>query len=363
MKAIGQAADLPTCKRNFGLDFTRFIAISLTILIHTIGLSIDGYSIPLLKFDGFFRIYLRRIAFSCVPLFLMLSGFLNSHKTDPIKMWKKNFFHIVLSYLFWAILIILFNIFCLRESFSINSIINIFTYSLPRTWYINMYMGLLVLIPFINKGWVHMDQKEKKLLLAVLFLISIASKYISTISANLFPTNPLLLISNYFFNTFYIFYYLIGAYIRDCPTHIRKIPLAALWQLILCVHTWYYFYMMGGGYYNDFSQAQEFWYDNPFLAIESILMFLLFYDVKCEIKMVRKFISAIAFVSFDMYLVSYIFDMTAYKHLFPLYYKLSYYVVLCVCFTFSFLGSFFVSYLKNYVTDIIKSFFKRSIKV
>lgn len=242
-----KTATQPQTTRLLGLDITRSIAISLVLLIHAMGLSIDGYSMPLVGIDGFIRIYLRRLSFSCVPLFLMLSGFLNVHKTDCLKLWRKSFPHIALSYLFWGIWTILFGVLCLGEVFSLDSVINIFTYSLPRAWYINMYMGFLVLMPFVNICWVNMQKREKKILLTALFLISFVSKYIFSLSMKWLPSNPLMLISNYFFNAYYIFYYLVGAYVHDHPVCIKKVHIAVLWQFILCVHTGYYYLMSGGG--------------------------------------------------------------------------------------------------------------------
>lgn len=344
-----------TAIRNPGLDITRTVAISLVLLMHTIGLSIDGYSIPLTGVDGFIRIYLRRISFSCVPLFLMLSGFLNSRKTDPVKVWKKSFPHIALSYLFWGILIILYNILCLGEAFSSGSIINIFTYSLPRAWYINMYMGLLILIPFINKCWINSSKKEKQLLLVALFLISIASKYVSSISADWLPSNPLMLISNYFYNTYYIFYYLIGAYVHDYPVCMKKNFVIMLWQIILCAHTGYYYLTGWGGYYNDIPGMAGFWYDNPVLVFESVLLFLVCYNIKITNRLLQKAVSAISIGAFDMYLVSYIFDMTAYRHFLFLYYRCPYYFVLLGCFGFSFCLSFTSAHVKKYLTGKIRS--------
>ena len=348
--------------RNLGLDVTRTIAISLVIFIHAIGFSIDGYSIPIMGVDGFIRIYLRRICFSCVPLFLMLSGFLNGRKTDPVKVWKKSFPHIGLSYLFWSTLIVLYNALCLGEVFSLNTILNVFTYALPRAWYINMYMGLLVLMPFINKCWGDSDKKEKRLLLTALFLISIVSKYVSTVSMNRFSSTSLMLISSYFFNSFYIFYYLVGSYVHDYPVHIEKRRIIILWQLVLCIHTGYYYLAGWGGYYNDIPGAASFWYDNPVLAFESILLFLICYNIETENKLLRKAVSALSIVAFDVYLVSYIFDMLAYRHFSFLYFRYPYYLVLFGCFTFSFCCSFISASIKRYLARKIQSIVKKAVE-
>ena len=240
-------------KRKDGLDIIRTIAIALVILIHALGLSIDGYTFPIFGVSGFARIYLRRLCFACVPLFLMLSGYLNINKEGAVSIWKKSFPHLVGTYLFWSILALGFDIFILHSEFTKKSIIDILNYSClwGRAWYMDLYFGVLMLMPFINKGWKALEKKEKSILLIVLFIISFVSKYISSVSSIFFNNEThLVVISSHFFNMSYLFYYLCGAYISEYGVKYKKILYFTIWQIILVLHSLYYMIIGYGKLYN-----------------------------------------------------------------------------------------------------------------
>lgn len=347
-------------KRKDGLDIIRTIAIALVILIHALGLSIDGYTFPIFGVSGFARIYLRRLCFACVPLFLMLSGYLNINKEGAVSIWKKSFPHLVGTYLFWSILALGFDIFIYHSEFTKKSIIDILNYSClwGRAWYMDLYFGVLMLMPFINKGWKALEKKEKSILLIVLFIISFVSKYISSVSSIFFNNEThLVVISSHFFNMSYLFYYLCGAYISEYGVKYKKILYFTIWQIILVLHSLYYMIIGYGKLYNEIPGVSSIWYDNMFLAIEAVLMFMLLYDVKFKeksSKVVRKCFSMVSILSFDMYLCSYITDMFINRKIGWVYYKWPFWGALSVSFLASFILSLFISEMKKCVENKIK---------
>lgn len=341
-------------ERNIGLDLVRSLAIVFVLLIHAIGFSPDGYSMALMGIEGFSRIFLRRICYTCVPLFLILSGYLNVKKVQAISTWKRAMPHLVGNYVLWSMLILVFEFLCANEVEWI-SILNIFNYTIPRAWYMNLYFGLLILMPFINKCWNNAELKEKRILLFALFFMTIVSKYLQQNSWEWFEGQSyLVLVSSYFKDASYIFYYLFGAYIREHPINIKKCWLTLSLLAIFIMHTGYYYVVGRGGYYNDIPGATAFWYDNPILAIESILLFSVIYDVKVKGTLLSRIITIISKCSFDMYLVSYIWDMIAYKKLFHLYWEKTYFVVLFICFAFSFTGSVMCACTKEAVFGVTR---------
>ena len=85
-------------ERLIGLDILRMLAIILVFLTH--GLTYKG----LLENNVFsrewgFYVILRFIALSCVPLFIMLTGFLNNKKELNWKHYK-SIIPLLLSYVF-----------------------------------------------------------------------------------------------------------------------------------------------------------------------------------------------------------------------------------------------------------------------
>ena len=110
-------------------------------MIHAIGFSTNGYIKEIGDLSSFVSIYLRRLAYSGVPLFLMLSGSLNKDKISIIEKYKKRFPQLSITYLFWAVMTAGFNVFFLNEKFGVHTILSIFDYSVQdRAWYMDMFL-------------------------------------------------------------------------------------------------------------------------------------------------------------------------------------------------------------------------------
>ena len=84
-------------KRNASLDIIRGFAVVLVACLHSIGNGsltanhISGVS-------GYLLTGLWLLSASCVPLFLMLSGYLQNRKTPTVKYYV-NYLHIYIPYL------------------------------------------------------------------------------------------------------------------------------------------------------------------------------------------------------------------------------------------------------------------------
>lgn len=341
--------------RNIGVDVVRTMAIVFVLGIHAIGFS---PSLKIYGFGDFILIYLRLICMTCVPLFMILSGYLNWKKMDSGDLYKRCLPRLVVTYFFWGILSLIFNIIYLQWKFDIKSVVSLFNFTVQdRAWYMNMYFGIFLVIPFINACWNNISKKEKHNLLIVLFLVSAVSKYIWNVS-NIISSgeNCIVFISQYLWNSIYIFYYLVGAYIAEYSVSYKRKRVFTFLQILLILNTLYYFIEGYGLFYYDIPEARSLWYDNPFLAIESICTFICFYDVKIENNLIRKNISTIAKVSFDMYLVSYIFDNVVNRKLIILYQnpKVGFWIALIACFGLSFLLSFLAAFIKNVLFDKIR---------
>ena len=170
-----------------------------------------------------------------------------------------------------------------------------------------------------------------------MFLITFFSKYVSYVSGKwLGDESYFVVISDYFYNLSYIFYYLMGAYIHDLKKcNFKKKNVLFVWQFMLIIHTLFYALIGWGKYCNEIPLLTSLWYDNPFLALESILMFVLLYDVKIRNRFITKVFTRISMLSFDMYLISYLFDFIANRKFNNIYWELpSFYISLILIFFF-----------------------------
>ena len=178
------------------------------------------------KIKMFFSINYALFIFA-VPLFLIATGFLSTHK----KHTKKNIIgtvRIYLLYLFMAFvsfgLMILTNT---REFHGWRDMIyRALSFDLISGWYIEMFVGLALVIPFLNIIVNNISKKEFQSLIIVLIIVVGIPSFI-----NRNPDLPSIYIPNFWQNIYPIIYYFIGAYIRIYinEINIRNKPLFVLY--------------------------------------------------------------------------------------------------------------------------------------
>lgn len=281
---------------NFGVDIIRIIAMSLVVIVHST--TFNGFlSEASYNITGFFVAVGRYFAFACIPLFVILSGYLSSKKEIGLS-WYKKLIKILLEYLFCSILVFLFKAIYLKEKFTIfDTFIQILTFGTPYSWYINMYIGLFLLIPFLNLLYNHLESKKQKqfFLLILILIISL-------------PSTCTKFAWNYWIITYPVMYYYIGCYIREYKPKINII-----YTLIVIIATCSIEVLITTLKIPittlkipSFSIENH---SNIFCLIVSISIFLLFYNLQAK-KQNRglKFLRAIANASLSFFLISYVFD-------------------------------------------------------
>ena len=161
----------------------------------------------------------RTFCMSGVPLFLILTGYLMVGK--EIELSKKSFFRyyfklsdMLCTYLIITIFHLIYRVYYWKEALTWKGCLaNILGFK-QYSWYLNMYIGLYVLIPFLNVLWNKLnDKKEQKLLVIVLTLLVTVSSITGILGwwSNLYP----------------VAYYFIGAYLRSNVNlkKLRTLPL------------------------------------------------------------------------------------------------------------------------------------------
>ena len=190
--------------RKEDLDILRVIAIIFVLSVH--GLSYIGFYEH--RFSGgvmFILSVVRTLFITCVPLFLIITGAL--HNEDN---YNKKFFvrliKIIIIYTIAAILCSIFNI--VKDKITVKTIlINYFSFkAAPYGWYVGMYMGLYLMIPFLN---------------TCLFLIVIIPSVFNTFNFDnvnwLYGTQESYtkVVDEYWTFLYPVFYFFIGKYIYE----------------------------------------------------------------------------------------------------------------------------------------------------
>ncbi len=206
-----------TKKVGLPVDLIRAVAIFLVILLHV---SIQGDSIPVPTYLSPSTVwwavdFYETIARPCVPLFIMLSGYLllQPYKVDePIKtFFKKRWHRIGLPFIFWSVVYFGWLFFFGGQTFSVNSVVNgVLNGPYITFWFIYMLVGLYLLTPMLRVFMAHTKDDIVKFILIIWF-----------IGTGIVPIAGLLglgINNNLFVLPGWIGYFLIGAYLPRVKT-------------------------------------------------------------------------------------------------------------------------------------------------
>lgn len=336
--------------RSYGLDLVRSIALLFVVMIHSFMYSGFNY-VDLNSLSSFLLLSFRCLSFVGVLLFIILTGYLKVKK-KPDKSHYKSIITILIVYLIMSILSLLFKKYVLHEDKSIsNLIIGIFNYTTaPYSWYVKMYIGLFLLIPFLNILYNNIPTRQtKKYLIITLFVIS-----------SLFPTLSRLTINGVLLNVapdwwgmlYPLLLYFSGCYIREFNIHINKLlNICLIILLIYLQSTLFFFYSQGSSVDSIISSE-----NSLFSIILSILVFLLLYNRKTYSKIAAGIVAFISKASFGAYLISYCYDMIFYKMLHLFSQNTSFYFFKCtfIITPLIYLCSIITSYIVNIFINIMK---------
>ncbi len=159
--------------RILGIDIIKTIAILFVILVH--GFINSGYY-NLIQYGKitYLLYFIRVILLSCVPLFMIATGYLASG-IKLSKSYYKKIIPILINYFIISIITLLSLKYILGNEKSISILfLEIFNFStISYSWYIEMYIGLFMIIPFLNLIYHNLkNEQEKKFLVVIMVLIT-----------------------------------------------------------------------------------------------------------------------------------------------------------------------------------------------
>lgn len=313
-----------TKKRNINLDLIRVVAIFTVLSVHFF-LQTGFYDEIVVGKRMFLMGTMRTLFMICVPLFLLLTGFLMNKKVASRKYYgglKKTYMMYVLA----SIACLIHLSISRNQSFGIiESIKMILNFSAASySWYIEMYIGLFLLIPFLNLLYNGLKSKRQKIgLVVTMFSLTVLpsvvniwgiSREIHSIFMPGGSANWVKIIPSYWGALWPLTYYFIGAYIREYDIKIRKRD-----NFILLVISLILFGIFN--YMRSYQTTYEMSDYNSFQGIQptilAVLVFLLILHMNLEniSNILKSIITKISELSLGMYLVSSIFDTLIYPKL------------------------------------------------
>ncbi len=298
--------------RSAGLDLVRCFAIFCVVAVH-FSLNSHYGEVPFYGMAMFVQGVGQNFFSIGVSLFILLTGYLNSRKELSWKYYK-GAVRVLASYLLFSVVIIVFRVYYMEEHNSLLKwVLMVSDFSaIPYGWYIEMWIGLFLLAPFMNILWKHLPGRAQKLsLLATLAFVAIVPSFLNRGEIHLVPA--------FWESVWPLFLYFTGAFIRDeqvCPSKY----LLSGGVCLCCVNP-------AMSILSSYIQVP----DNPApinhytgslcTTIVAVIMFLLLYrrDTRCE--WLRRWLASVSKASLDMYLCCYMFDALFYPFFMERYYE------------------------------------------
>lgn len=298
------------------------------------------------------------------------------NKKEISKKYYKGIVKTLVIYLFCSILYSFFVKYYLKDEMNIGIFLkNILSFSGTKySWYIEMYIGLFLIIPFLNLIFNNLkNQKQAKLLLMTLILLIGLPASINIFKFDSFEwwmqpsvnSEYFRIIPQWWMGTYPIFYYFLGAYLRKYEIKISTKLNVILLIILVILDGVFNFYRS----YN----SQYIWgtwnsYYSAIVMLTTFLTFNLFLKIKIkEGKIIlEKILKTISDACLGAYLISCCFDIFFYEKLaqmVPEYKDKILYAPLMVLIVFicSIATSILLNYIYNLANGIIKQFKKKCI--
>lgn len=304
-------------QRNYTLDLIRIIATLLIVSVHFF-LNIKFYDQTVTGPLMYLMTVLRTTFMACVPMFLMLTGYLMNKKELSLKYYK-GIIKTIIIYILASIACFIFKGIYLKESLNIKHLISGITkFSAANyAWYIELYIGLFLVIPFLNLIYKGLKNKtQKQVLIFTLILLTSLPAVINIWNLSSFKfwnvdTGTTKILSEYWVCLWPFTYYFIGAYLSEYKIKISKLlNVILLIVAILIFGSFNYFRS-----YNNFfvwGDYQQNW-ALPNVII-SFLIFVLLLNVNMNNAndLTKKLLVKVSNLSLGIYLLSFISDTILY---------------------------------------------------
>lgn len=362
-------------KRDLNADLIRCIATYSVISVHFL-LNCGFYYFPTIGTDMYIMSVMRACFMVCVPLFMILTGYLMWQKTLT-KGYYKGIWKTIEIYVLASIACLLFKKYAQGEDVTIQSaVFAILDFSGANyAWYIEMYIGLFLIIPFLNGAYHSLEvsgkessaddgentgKHKKQILVLTMIFLTMLPKIVNNFDlvTEGWWASPSLsesytkLIPSFFTGMYPLTYYFIGAYLREYGCRLSRWKNILLFVLAVLVFGTYNFYRSDG---QDFVWGSNSTWGGENLITASLLFILLLHlHPDRWPRLIRRAILQISRVSLGLYLVSWIFD----KIIYPVFMKYvpdvldrwKYYpVVAPTVFACAFAASFLIYLLKDAV--------------
>ena len=353
--------------RNTAMDIIRIVAVFTVLSVHFF-LHNGFYSETVKGIEMYIMVTMRTLFSVCVPMFIMLTGYLMSKKT----LSKKYYSGIAKTLIVFVLATIACMIFKAIHNHEIYSLFDFLFDTLDFTganysWYIEMYIGLFLLAPFLNLAYNKLgSQKHKMVLVGTMIFLTViptalnifnfetATWWFDPKSSDTFAT----LAPDWWMGFYPITYYFTGCYIREYGLKLKTRTLIILFVASLVLFSSFNYYRSYGTTFK--SGIYVYWYGfEPYIL--TAFLFTLLSRIKTDnwATGVKYLLWKVSDLALGIYLLSFIFDSLVYpilnKAVTPMTSRLPFYLVTV---PMVFIGSTFASAIINFIAKWIQILFR-----
>lgn len=235
-----------------------------------------------------------------VPLFIAITGFL-SHQTQPTWAYYRKSLKVLVPYLLISVIYILFRNWHLNESIGIRHGLGMIlrVNAIPYAWYVEMWIGLYFLAPFLNILYEGItSRKTSIILIATLYVMSYLT---STVNRHGFQFLP-----DYWVSISPLASYFIGSHIRKFGTLVPRKRLVVFILVAILAEPIINLLFFPG-------QVYRFILGTVMLIVPAMAaLFLLLYQWNTPKRWLQRMLAAVSNLTLEMYLYCALCDMVLY---------------------------------------------------
>lgn len=315
--------------RDIGLDITRIVAFVSVPCVHFFK-DTGFYTTPVLGARMYVMCVMRTMFMVCVPLFMLLSGYLMSNRVVPLNR-KGIAVHIskaaklFATYALATVVVLAYRRWEMQEDVTLlTGLLNILDYK-QYSWYVNMYLGLYLMVPFLNALWRALEDREaQRTLLGALLVLTVLPSVLNIYD---FVTEGALLrpwltktryglVPDWWRGIYPITYYYIGAYVRR-NVDVKRLNTLKLLALFCASVVFFGLFNIWRSYSIKFAEGP--WEDWGGLqnTANALLLFLLINSIDYPTlgRAVSRAVGLVSSLTFGAYLVSWAADRYFYARL------------------------------------------------
>lgn len=297
--------------RASNMELLRIVAFLMVICIHVAGVGLSLNTMPTDSLNWHFSNLANSMSRASVLCFVLITGYFMSSNDGSIRNKLKK---IGYPFVIYGIIIYFSYLFKLPSAVpSLKGAVQSFLTSSTifyHFWYVCVYLGLVLLSPFINAALNRISQKQMKILLFILYGITSILPTINQFAQSYWVPDALLSSRLTLFITLYI----QGAYLKQYEVHLSGKFLLLIYFVsssLTAAFTWIYSSMVG-------TFVSLFYdYSNVFVVVSAVSLFIFFMKWKIPHNRVINSISSKTYGGYLVHTLAITFIQNIYSSVSP----------------------------------------------